>query len=85
MKPVFEIINHILADWNPIGVPKDIAIEEYKEYIPLILQATKDRHELMNCLEDILINKMEIEYNAKNEAHSKDLEKICDKIIHSIK
>jgi len=29
MKKIFIDINRVLADWDPIGVPKYIAIDEY--------------------------------------------------------
>lgn len=81
MEKTIENINRVLADWNPIEVPENIAIEEYKGYIPLILQSIENRHQLMNCLEDILINKLELEYNHSNKEQSDDLQKVCDKLI----
>jgi hypothetical protein len=81
MKKAIENINLVLTEWNPIGVPDDIAKEEYKSYIPLILQSIDDRKRLMNCLEDILINKIEIDYDSTNREHSEDLQLVCDKLI----
>ncbi len=81
MKKGIENINLVLTEWNPIGVPDYIATEEYKSYIPLILQSIENRQELMNCLEDILINKIEIDYDPTNEEHSEDLQQVCDKLI----
>lgn len=77
-----EIINRILADWNPIGVPEDIANEEYQGYVSVILKSSIDNTTLMSCLEDILINKMGIDFDPKNEAHLNDLRRICNKIIY---
>lgn len=81
MKKIIENVNRVLADWNPIGVDEEIAAEEYRNYIPSILQSIGNRQQLMNCLEDILINKMEIGYDPTNKAHSEDLQHVCDKII----
>jgi hypothetical protein len=81
MKKTIENINHVLADWNPIGVPDDIAREEYKDYLPLILQSIEDRQQLMNCLEDILINKIGLDYDPMNREHLADLQAVCDRII----
>jgi len=81
MKKTIENINQVLADWNPIGVDIDIAIEEYRGYIPAILQSIEKRQQLMDCLEDILINKMEIGYDPLNKEHSEDLKQVCDKLI----
>lgn len=81
MKKAIENINLVLTEWNPIGVPHDIATEEYKSYIPFILQSIENRQQLMNCLEDILINKIETDYDPTNKEHSEDLEQVCDKLI----
>lgn len=81
MKKIIEDINRVLADWNPIGVLENIATEEYKGYIPLILQSIENRQQLMNCLEDILINKLELDYDPTNKEQSEDLQQVCDKLI----
>jgi len=81
VKNIIESINRVLADWNPIGVDDEIAIEEYKGYIPLILKAIENKQELMNCLEDILINRMEIGYDPSNMEHIKDLQGVCERLI----
>jgi len=80
MKIIFEKINLVLAQWNPLNVDSHIAIDEYKRYVPLILNALADKNKLMNCLEHIL-NKMESGYDSQNEKHFKDLEAICNEII----
>lgn len=81
MKKVIENINGVLAEWNPIGVPEDIATDEYKAYIPLIIQALERRQQLMNCLEDILVNKIGVEYDPSNITHVEDLQQVRDRII----
>ncbi|MEC5395514.1 hypothetical protein [Bergeyella sp. RCAD1439] len=81
MKKIIEDINRVLADWNPIGVPEDIAIDEYKGYIPLILESIKSQEQLVKCLEDILIQKLELDYTPFNKEHSEDLQQACDKLI----
>lgn len=81
MKKTVDKLISILAEWNPIEVPNHIADDEYKSYIPLILKSIHNRIELKNCLEDILINKMEIGYDASNSKHNEDLQQVCDKLI----
>jgi len=80
MKKTIENINRVLADWNPIEVPENIATEEYKSYIPLILQFIENRQQLMYCLEDILINKLELDYDPTNKEQSEYLQQVCDKL-----
>jgi hypothetical protein len=36
---LFDKINAGLAEWNPIGVPKGLALSEYERYVPLLLSA----------------------------------------------
>ena len=58
MDKVSEDINHILAKWDPIGVGENIATDEYKGYIPMILHLLPNRQELMEYLENVLMNEM---------------------------
>jgi hypothetical protein len=81
MKKNIENINRVLAEWNPIEVPQDIAAEEYKGYIPLVLQSIESRQQLMNCLEGILIDRMGLDYDPASREQSADLQAVCDMII----
>ena len=81
MNTNFESINRILADWNPIGVSEEIALDEYKGYIPTLMQNIENKNDLMNYLESILINKMEVGYDPKNKDHSDDLQSVCSKLL----
>lgn len=85
MEQTFNHINLILTEWNPIGVPEDIATQEYKGYIPSIIKSITNRESLMNCLEDIIVNKIGLDYDKNNETQSIDLENICDKILQVYK
>ncbi len=58
MKKIIEKINLILTDWDPMSVGREMASDEYRSYIPSIIRNSKDIQELMNCLEDILLNKI---------------------------
>ena len=78
---LYDGINNILASWNPIGVPDHIASDEYKGYVAQILDALEKKENLMNCLEDILINKIGLEYNPNNKKHLEDLKKVCEKLL----
>lgn len=82
MKTLIENINQVLAEWNPIGVGEFTAKDEYKGYIPLILKSIHDKQSLMNCLTDILVNNMGLDYNSSNKSHVENMEQVCKKIIH---
>ncbi len=36
------LVNQILAEWNPIGVPEGIADSEYTMYVPNMLKFRND-------------------------------------------
>ncbi len=78
-------VNKILARWNPIGVDSNIASDEYVGYIPIILKAIGNENNLMNCLEDILVNQMQLEYDSSNKSHKKDLQNICNGLLSIVK
>ena len=69
------MINRILAEWNPIGVGYELAIDEYRDYIPVILQFCHDKKKL--------INEMGLEYDGRNKKHNTDIQLICDRIIQT--
>ena len=81
MKARIEMINQILMEWDPIGVGPELAIDEYQGYIPIILQSCFDKKKLQDCLQDIVINEIGLEYDLTNEKYNNDIQLICDKII----
>ena len=72
----------ILAEWNPLGVDETIAYDEYRGYVPVIINSIQNRDDLFNCLEDILMNEIEVGYNNNNAQQVSDLIKICEKLIN---
>jgi uncharacterized protein YbgA (DUF1722 family) len=80
MEQIFENINCVLADWNPIGVPATISIDEYRGYIPSILKNLENREELFKYLENVLMYDMGIGYDPLNKEDKADLRNVCDKI-----
>ena len=43
MKELYKRINLILANWNPLSVPKNIAEVEYLHYIPIIISLSNSK------------------------------------------
>ena len=82
MKNIFENINNILSEWDPLNVGRDIAADEYRAYVPLIVKQINSKEKLMHCLEDILINKLEVGYDKQNKEHILTLHEITDKILN---
>lgn len=77
---IYDEINNILSEWNPIGVDNEIASDEYKGYIPAIINASNNDEKLVACLEDIL-NKMELGYDSSDPLHKEELKVVAKKIL----
>jgi hypothetical protein len=81
MKTKMESINEVLAEWNPLDVTEHIAMIEYIGYVPLIIENMGNEMLLFNCIEDIITNKMELEYDRDNIVQKNDLETLCKKLM----
>lgn len=81
-KNLYDDINKILSDWNPIGVDKEIALDEYKGYIPSIINASNSEEELIICLENIL-NELELGYNSSDPIHKNEIKEVTLKIFNT--
>ena len=47
----------------------------------IILRSCFDKKKLLDCLQNIVIHEMGLEYDLNNEKHNNDIQLICDKII----
>lgn len=81
MSNLIENINAILSDWNPIDIDSNMATDEYRCYIPLILRSLKDENSLFICLSEILVNRIGLEYNSENPEHFASVRDVCHKIM----
>ena len=50
MKELYKRINLILANWNPLSIPKNIAEVEYLHYIPIIISLSNSKKKLESYL-----------------------------------
>ncbi|RHB37813.1 hypothetical protein [Bacteroides nordii] len=85
MNELTNKINDILTKWDPIGVGEEMAMDEYKEYIPMIIHYAQDRQKLINHLEKILVDYMGLSYDPYNQRHFEEIQNICDKLIEICK
>jgi hypothetical protein len=75
-----KIIQKILEEWNPIGVPDEIADVEYLDYIPCLIQTAHNKEETKRRLVYIL---RQMGYNKnliRNKKVQQDLEIIAQRI-----
>lgn len=82
MKNIVKEINQILSEWNPLDVDENVSSDEYQGYIPSILKNIENEKALTSCLENILINNLEMSYDNNNDEHKKILMTIVKKIIN---
>ena len=80
MDELTEEINKVLAEWNPLELPDEIAAIEYAEYVPLIQNSLKDSSSLQKCLEHIAYDRLGHTFNV---AMKSDIRKTCQKL-HSL-
>lgn len=83
MKAELERIGKILAAWNPIGVPESLAYDEYKCYIPVIMESIGSEDALRACLINILENRIGLYFDENNLRHLGDLNLVCARILIS--
>ena len=50
----FNSINKILAEWNPIGVPNEIADVEYTSYVGELMRVINNKEKIFDCLTTML-------------------------------
>ena len=74
-----QAILAFLAKWNPIGVPEDIAKDEYINYVDLIESSLRSKDELRKCLIGILRETMGLDISSP-EAFA-DIENACDELM----
>ena len=76
-------INLILAAWNPIGVTDGISLNEYESYVPLIYKVLNEnkKEKLMQCLTNILKDKIGLPVDSNNSQHIDDLNNIVEVLL----
>lgn len=75
-------VNKILCDWDPIGVGKEIASDEYTRYIPHILSVINNEKELLCYLKHIVLNTMGLKkVNQFTINEEKELKAVCRSLI----
>ncbi|TNF37903.1 MAG: hypothetical protein EP313_08905 [Bacteroidetes bacterium] len=75
-----DIINQILAEWNPIEVPDVVAKNEYRVYSQAILGIINDKKALEEYLENLLINIIGLDYDPSSKEQKNDLMSVVEKL-----
>ena len=81
MNNITKEVNQILSEWDPLDVGENISLDEYQAYIPQIIRHIKNKEDLIICVENILINGLEVGYDIKNKAHKKTINDVVERIM----
>jgi hypothetical protein len=81
----YEIVNDILAKWDPIGVPDTVAKTEYTDYVTRILLKRDNLDDLIKELETIVTKDIGLEYNADNPTEKEHTIKYATAIFNELK
>lgn len=60
---LFAKINTELAEWDPIGVPRGIAEDEYRSYVPLLLAAYNQGQDVETFLKWVYEERIGLDVN----------------------
>lgn len=58
---LYNKINEILSEWDPLGVGTTTSLDEYRGYIPSITRSLGSKESITKCLVDILHNQLGID------------------------
>ena len=70
-------INSILSEWNPLCVDYVVSENEYRNYIPTIIESIGDSGKLKSCIEGIL---QAMGIDPTLETIKTDIDNICSSI-----
>ena len=80
-----QIVNKILAEWNPIGVPEMIAHSEYTSYVHRLLSCRDDFNALVREMEVVITEDIGLDYDSDNPEHKEHTVRFATRIIRELK
>lgn len=77
---LFSQISAILAEWDPIGVPKWLSEDEYREYVLPFINMPKDYDRIKKEVLHILVDKIGFCYSEENPIDKSYVDEVVKKI-----
>lgn len=77
---LFDKINKILAQWNPLDVPDYISDVEYSDYVNRIVSCADNYEDIRKELIKIMQDDMGFEYLEENDDQRKEINLISSEI-----
>jgi hypothetical protein len=81
----YYLVNQILAEWNPIGVPEGIADSEYTMYVPNMLKFRNDYDGLVEEMKRIVNDIIGITFDNYEKSYKQETLEFAKKIIDTLK
>ena len=81
----YYLVNQILAEWNPIGVPEGIADSEYTMYVPNILKFRNDYDGLVVEMNRIVDEVIGLTFDKNEEFYLQETLVFAKRIIETLK
>jgi hypothetical protein len=79
------LVNQILAEWNPIGVPEGIADSEYTMYVPNMLKFRNDYDGLVIEMKRIVNDVIGLTFDNYEESYKQETLVFAKRIIETLK
>lgn len=77
---MFDEINKIMSEWDPIGVGYPLSLSEYKQYTPMIISLMPDKTSLEHYFIELLGN-MGLDFDPNNHSHQQDVQMVVERIL----
>jgi len=79
------LVNQILAEWNPIGVPEGIVDSEYTMYVPNMLKFRNDYDGLVIEMKRIVNDVIGLTFDNNEESYKQETLVFAKRIIETLK
>lgn len=79
------LVNQILAEWNPIGVPEGIADSEYTMYVPNMLKFRNDYDGLVIEMKRIVNDVIGLTFDNYEASYQQETLVFAKRIIETLK
>ena len=81
----YYLVNQILAEWNPIGVPEGIADSEYTMYVPNMLKYRDDYDGLVTEMKRIVNDVIGLTFDNYEDEYKQETLQFAKKIIETLR
>jgi len=74
-------VSSVLASWNPIGVPAEIAREEYESYVEPIITIGNNPQVLKSYVKKLVSETMGLDYSDENAGNRAEIDAFVRELV----